>query len=34
VSFLSEEWMTWIPTSIEHSGDYYFTARLDMAKQR
>lgn len=25
-----EEWMTWLPTSIEHSGDYYFTARPDM----
>ena len=25
-----EEWMTWLPTSIEYSGDYYFTARPDM----
>lgn len=25
-----EDWMTWIPTSIEYSGDYYFTARPDM----
>lgn len=25
-----EDWMTWIPTSIEHKGDYYFTARPDM----
>ena len=24
------EWMTWLPTSIEHSGNYYFTARPDM----
>lgn len=21
-----EEWVTWIPTSIEYNGDYYFTA--------
>ena len=25
-----EEWMTWMPTSIEYSSDYYFTARPDM----
>lgn len=25
-----EEWMTWLPTSIEYCGDYYFTARPDM----
>ena len=25
-----EEWMTWLPTSIEYSEDYYFTARPDM----
>lgn len=25
-----EDWMTWMPTSIEHSRDYYFTARPDM----
>lgn len=25
-----EEWMTWLPTSIEYSVDYYFTARPDM----
>ncbi|WP_196591398.1 DUF5348 domain-containing protein [Pectinatus frisingensis] len=25
-----EEWMTWLPTSIEYSSDYYFTARPDM----
>jgi hypothetical protein len=25
-----EEWMTWIPTSIEYNNDYYFTARPDM----
>ena len=25
-----EEWMTWLPTSIEHSGDYYFTARPEL----
>ncbi|WP_182186587.1 DUF5348 domain-containing protein [Pectinatus frisingensis] len=25
-----EEWMSWLPTSIEYSGDYYFTARPDM----
>ena len=27
-----EEWMTWMPTSIEYSSDYYFTARPDMKK--
>ena len=26
-----EEWMTWMPTSIEYSSDYYFTARPDMS---
>ena len=25
-----EEWMAWLPTSIEHSGDYYFTARPEL----
>ena len=25
-----EEWMTWLPTSIEYSEDYYFTARPDL----
>ncbi len=25
-----EEWMTWLPTSIEYSEDYYFTERPDM----
>lgn len=25
-----EEWMTWVPTSIEYNKDYYFTARPDM----
>ena len=25
-----EEWMAWLPTSIEYSSDYYFTARPDM----
>lgn len=25
-----EEWMTWLPTSIEYDKDYYFTARPDM----
>ena len=25
-----EEWMTWMPTSIEYSSDCYFTARPDM----
>ena len=25
-----EEWITWLPTSIEHSGDYYFTARPEL----
>ena len=25
-----EDGMTWIPTFIEHKGDYYFTARPDM----
>jgi hypothetical protein len=25
-----EEWMTWMPTSIEYNSDYYFTARPDM----
>ena len=25
-----EKLMTWIPTSIEYKGDYYFTARPDM----
>ena len=25
-----EEWMTWVPTSIEYNKDYYFTVRPDM----
>lgn len=25
-----DERMTWLPTSIEYSGDYYFTARPDI----